>query len=105
MKSAARRGPLFPGWSRGGAAGSPMPRRVPVSPAPLRRAASGAKIAGVDVSGAVLGEIGLAIPAQRPLTAVVVVIEAMTETVTRPEQTRRRPSVRLIRRMIRPQDG
>ena len=31
----------------------------------------------VEVSGAALGEIGLAIPAQRTLTAVVILIEAI----------------------------
>jgi hypothetical protein len=32
---------------------------------------------GVEVSGAALAEIGLAIPAQRTLTAVVIFIEAL----------------------------
>jgi alpha-galactosidase len=43
----------------------------------LRRAGlTEARIAGIEVSGAALAEIGLAIPAQRALTALVILIEA-----------------------------
>jgi alpha-galactosidase len=35
------------------------------------------RIAGIEVSGAALAEIGLAIPVQRTLTAAVILIEAI----------------------------
>jgi len=44
---------------------------------PRRAGLTEARIAGVEVSGAALAEIGLAIPAQRALTAAVVLIEAL----------------------------
>jgi alpha-galactosidase len=48
--------------------GARLPRRVGLTDA---------RIAGIEVSGAALAEIGLAIPAQRALTAVVVLVEAL----------------------------
>jgi hypothetical protein len=42
----------------------------------LTRAGLGNDQTGVEVSGAALAEIGLAIPPQRPLTAAIVLIQA-----------------------------
>jgi alpha-galactosidase len=44
---------------------------------PRREGLADARIAGVEVSGAALAEIGLAIPAQRTLTAAVILIQAL----------------------------
>jgi len=44
---------------------------------PRREGLADAGLPGVEVSGAALAEIGLAIPAQRTLTAVVILIEAL----------------------------
>ena len=48
-----------------------------VTPGPRRRGVWEARIPGVQVSGAALAEIGLAIVPQRPLTAAVVLVEAL----------------------------
>ena len=48
--------------------GARLPRRVGLADA---------RIADIEVSGAALTEIGLAIPAQRALTALVMLIEAI----------------------------
>ncbi len=44
---------------------------------PRRRSRAEAGIPGMEASGAALAQIGLAIPAQRALTAVLVLIEAL----------------------------
>jgi alpha-galactosidase len=44
---------------------------------PRRTGLTDARIAGIEASGAALAEIGLAIPAQRTLTALVILIEAV----------------------------
>jgi hypothetical protein len=44
---------------------------------PRREGLTDGRIAGVEVSGAALTEIGLAIAAQRTLTAVIILIEAL----------------------------
>jgi alpha-galactosidase len=43
---------------------------------PRRKGPADARLPAVEVSGAALAEIGLAIPPQRPLTAAIVLIEA-----------------------------
>jgi hypothetical protein len=50
---------------------------TPGTLAPQRDGLAPARPAGIEVSGAALAEIGLAIPAQRPLTALVMLIEAL----------------------------
>ena len=44
---------------------------------PRREGLTDGRIAGAEVSGAALTEIGLAIAAQRTLTAVIILIEAL----------------------------
>jgi len=44
---------------------------------PRRAGLTDAPIPDIEVSGAALGEIGLAIPPQRTLTALVILIEAI----------------------------
>ena len=44
---------------------------------PRREGLAEGGLPGIEVSGAALAEIGLAIPAQRTLTAVVILIEAI----------------------------
>ena len=49
---------------------------TPGVPVARRASFADARIPGVEVSGAALAEIGLAIPAQRTLTAAVILIKA-----------------------------
>ncbi len=50
---------------------------TPGQPPPRRAGLADDQIPGAEVSGAALAEIGLAIPAQRALTALVVLVEAL----------------------------
>jgi alpha-galactosidase len=50
---------------------------TPGEPQPRRRGQPGPRLPGVEVSGAALAEIGLAIPALRVLTAAVILAEAV----------------------------